>query len=161
MAAQLMRMAADSDDPVQVQQAHFAIGNTVSGGEFADAKSHLELAIGLHRTSLPCPSHVTDFGEDVRITAGAYLSWVHDFLGQPEQAITVSTETVALARRARHPFSLAYALTFAALLNCRLRQPEQALFAGRRIRRLAESPWLPSLEIGAGVAAGWARAQAR
>ena len=159
MATQLMRMAADSDDPVQVQQAHFAIGNTrFWRGEFADAKSHLELAIGLHRTSFHA-RHVTDFGEDVRITAGAYLSWVHDFLGQPEQAITVSTETVALARRARHPFSLAYALTFAALLNCRLRQPERALLLAGESRRLAECHGFHLWEIGAGVAAGWARAQ--
>lgn len=159
MATQLMRMAAASNDPVQVQQAHFAIGNTrFWRGEFADAKLHLEAAIGLHRPSFHA-RHITDFGEDVRITAGAYLSWVHDFLGQPEQAATASAETVALARRARHPFSLSYALTFAALLNCRLRQPDRALLLAEETRRLAESHGFHLWQIGAGVAAGWARAQ--
>ena len=43
-------------------------------------------------------------------------------------------ERVALARELGHPYSLAYALTFSAILHCRLRQPTQALeLAAERI----------------------------
>jgi predicted ATPase len=46
-------------------------------------------------------------------------------LGNPDQALTKSHEAVNLARELSHPFSLAYALDFAALLH-RLRREEQA-----------------------------------
>lgn len=159
LARQLQRMAEEGDDPVHVQQACFALGNTQFWrGEFAEAKGHLETAITMHRATYHA-RHVADFGEDVRITAGAYLGWVLDFLGQPEPARRASAEAVALARRARHPFSLAYALTFAALLQCHLRRPDEALLLAEETRRLAESHGFHLWRIGAGIAAGWARVQ--
>lgn len=157
LAQQLLRMAERSDDPVQLQQAHFAVGNTQFWrGEFTEARSHLEKAIGMHRASYHA-RHVADFGEDVRITAGAYLAWTLDFLGQPDMALTVSAESVALARRAKHPFSQAYALTFAALLNCRAGRPDEARLIAEETRRIADSHGFHLWRIGASIAAGWAR----
>jgi hypothetical protein len=63
------------------------------------------------------------FGEDAGVTSAAYLSWVLWFLGFPDQALSVSAQSVLLARQLGHPFSLAYALTFATILHCRLRWP--------------------------------------
>ena len=159
LARQLLRMAEEGEDPVHVQQAHFALGNTQFWrGEFTDAKGHLETVIDMHHAAYHA-RHVADFGEDVRITSGAYLGWVLDSLGQSEPARRASAEAVALARRAHHPFSLAYALTFAALLQCRLRRPEEALLLAEETRRLAESHGFHLWRIGAGIAAGWARVQ--
>lgn len=159
LAMQLLRMAEHTNEPVQLQQAHFAVGNTrFWRGSFVEAKQHLETAISMHRTAYHA-RHIADFGEDVRITAGAYLGWVLESLGKFDAALKASSEAVALARRARHPFSLAYALTFAALLQCRLRRPQEALLLADETRRIAENHGFQLWRIGAGIASGWARAQ--
>lgn len=159
LARQLLKIAEGGSDPIHVQQAYFALGNTrFWRGEFEEAKSLLETAITMHRATFHA-RHVADFGEDVRITAGAYMGWVLESLGQPVPARQASAEAVALARRARHPFSLAYALTFAALLQCRLRRPEEALLLAEETLRLAESHGFHLWRIGASIARGWAHAQ--
>lgn len=159
LARKLLRMAQEGDDPVHVQQACFALGNTCYWrGEFTEAKALLENAIARHR-AIYHARHVADFGEDVRVTAGAYLGWVLDALGQQEAARKSCAEAVALARRARHPFSLAYALTFAALLHCRQRRPEEARLLAEETYRLAENHDFHLWRIGARLAKGWAQAQ--
>lgn len=159
LAQQLLRMARGSEDPVQTQQAHFAIGNTLFWqGRFGEAREHLEQAIAMHRPGRHA-QHIADFGEDVRITAGAYLAWALDMLGSAAEARQECAEALALARRNRHPFSLAYALTFAALLHCRQRQPEEALLLAAETARLAEHHGFHLWRVGAEVARGWASVQ--
>lgn len=159
LAQQLMRIADRTRDPVHLQQARFALGNTQFWrGYFDESIEHLEAAIGMHRAAYHA-RHVADFGEDVRITAGAYLGWVRESLGYSEAARQASTEAVALARRLHHPFSLGYALTFSALLLCRQRRPQEALQVVAETARLAETHGFHLWRIGAGIASGWARAQ--
>lgn len=158
LAQQLLPMAESSGDPVQLQQARFALGNTLFWrGEFTEARQHLEQALKLYQPGHH-PRHVGEFGENLYVTAGAYLSWVLQFLGETEQAATISAATLELARQLQHPFSLAYALTFAAILNCRLQQPEQALVLASETQAIAERFDFQLWQIGARVARGWALA---
>ncbi|MBZ0105730.1 MAG: AAA family ATPase [Sulfuricella denitrificans] len=158
LAQQLLNMAQRGSDPVQIQQGHFSMGNTLFWqGRFEAARDHLERALALYQ---PCyhESHVTQFGEDVDVTSGSYLSWVQWFLGEPEQARRTSTETLARARQSGHPFSLAYALTFAAILHCRLRQAGEALALAEETLALADSHGFQLWQIGGSLARGWALA---
>ncbi|MDP1734110.1 MAG: AAA family ATPase [Sulfuritalea sp.] len=156
LAQQLLRMAGKSDDPVQSQQGHFAVADTLYWqGEFAAAREHLERIGTLYQTSHH-ESHVAEFGEDAGVTSGSYRSWVLWFLGFPDQARKASAQTLALARQLGHPFSLAYALTFASILHCRLRRPEEALALAQETLSLANNHGFPLWQIGATLSRGWA-----
>lgn len=156
LARQLLRMADRSGNQVQEQQGHFAVADTLYWqGEFAEARKHLERVGALYRP-VHHESHVAEFGEDAGITSGSYLSWVLWFLGFPDQARQVSAQTLALARQLGHPFSLAYALTFAAILHCRLRLPKQALALAQETLSLADNHGFPLWQIGASLSRGWA-----
>jgi DNA-binding SARP family transcriptional activator len=158
LAQQLLRMAGKSGDPVQDQQGHFAVADTLYWqGEFASARQHLERA-GMRYLPVHHKSHVAEFGEDAGITGGSYLSWVLWFLGFPDQARKTSEQTLALARQLEHPFSLAYALTFASILHCRLRRPEEALVLAKETLSLANDHGFPLWQIGATLSHGWALA---
>jgi DNA-binding SARP family transcriptional activator/predicted ATPase len=158
LAQQLLRMASQSGDPVQAQQAHFAVADTLYWqGEFAAAREHLERVMALYQPAHH-ESHVAGFGEDAGVTSGSYTSWVLWFLGFPDQARQASAQTLALARQLGHPFSLAYALTFATILHCRLRQPEEALALAQETLSLASKHGFPLWQIGATLARGWALA---
>ncbi len=158
LAQQLLRMASQSGDPVQDQQGHFAVADTLYWqGEFAAAREHLEYVRTLCK-SAHHESHVAKFGEDAGVTSGSYISWVLWFLGFPDQARKASVQTLVLARQLGHPYSLAYALTFAAILHCRLRQPEEALALAQETLNLADNHDFPLWQVGATLSRGWALA---
>lgn len=158
LAQQLLRMAEQSGDAIHLQQAHFALGNTLFWqGKFLFAREHLDTALASYRPAHRA-RHLADFGEDLRVTAGSYLSWTLEFLGSPESAERVSTETLATARRLKHPFSLGYALTFGALLQCRLQQPKRARALAAEAIRLADGHGFHLWGIGGRVARGWVNA---
>lgn len=137
------------------QQGHFAVGNTLYWqGEFVTARKNIEYALRLYHPSHH-ERHVTAFGEDGGVTAGSYHSWILWFLGFPEQAQRASTQALALARQLGHPYSIAYALTFAALLRCRLRQPEEAAALAQETLELADRHGFPLWQIGANISLGW------
>lgn len=161
LARQLLRMASQSSDPVQDQQAHFAVADTLYWqGEFATAREHLQRVMMTYQPAHHT-SHVAEFGEDAGITSGSYLSWVLWFQGFPDQARDASAQALALARQLGHPFSLAYALTFATILHCRLRQPEDALAVAQEALSLASDHGFPLWQIGATLSRGWALAMQR
>jgi DNA-binding SARP family transcriptional activator len=155
LAEQLLRMATQSGDPVQMQQSHFAVADTrYWQGEFAVARKHLEQVRAGYKP-VHHASHLAGFGEDAGVTSAAYLSWVLWFLGFPDQARRVSVQSVVLARQLDHPFSLAYALTFATILRCRLQEPGEALVLAQETQLLADIHGFPLWQIGARLARGW------
>jgi DNA-binding SARP family transcriptional activator/predicted ATPase len=154
---QLLRIASQSGNEIHLQQAHFAAGNAFFWrGEFTAARQHLEAAAGAC-TSAHHKTHIVEFGEDCGVAAGAYASWTLWMLGLPDLARRRSAETVALARRLDHRFSLGYALTFAAILHCRLRQPEAAIELASEDLALANAHGFPLWQIGAKIALAWAQ----
>lgn len=158
LAEQLLEMAVRSGDTVQIQQAQFAVADTLYWqGEFTAAHEHLQRVAVLYRPEQHA-AHVASFGEDAGVTSGSYLSWVLWMLGRPDQARRVSAQTLSLARQLGHPFSLAYAQTFAAILHCRLRQPEAALRLAREALDLANSHGFSLWQVGATLTRGWALA---
>ncbi len=155
LAHQLLRMGRASHDPVQIQQGHFATGNILFWqGEFISAREHLEQAMALYQPEHH-QQHISQFGENVRVTSGAYLSWTLWFLGCPDLALQTGEETLALARQLKHPFSLGYALTFISLLQRRLRLPKATLTAAEETQALAIAQGFPLWQAGADLMLGW------
>jgi DNA-binding SARP family transcriptional activator/predicted ATPase len=158
LAHQLQRMASRSGDPLRDQQGHFAVADTLYWqGEFVAAREHLE-RVGMLYQPDQHETHVAEFGEDPGVTSGSYLSWTLWFIGYPDQARAASAQTLALARRLGHPFSLAYALAFASILHCRLRQPTEALALAQETLSLANGHGFSLWQIGATLSRGWALA---
>lgn len=159
LAEQLRHMADASGDPLHDQQANFALGNIhFWQGEFAAARQRLDAVLAAYRPEHHA-RHVALFGEDAGVTAGAYLSWVLWFLGQPDDARRASAASLALARRLKQPMSQAYALIFAALLHCRLGEADAVLPLAREALDLAGRHGFTLWRIGAGFTRGWAQVQ--
>lgn len=158
LAQQLLRMASQSGESVQGQQGHFAVADTLYWqGEFVAAHGHLLSVRALYQPAHH-ESHIAGFGEDAGVTSGSYLSWILWFLGFPDQARQASAQTLALARQLGHSYSLAYALTFASILHCRMRQPEGALALAQETLSLAIHHGFSLWQVGATLARGWALA---
>ena len=159
LAVLLLCRAESGNDPIQLQQAHFALANTLFWqGDFIRARDHLNLLEASCRPEHH-EAHVAGFGEDAQITGGSYHSWVLWFLGLPDQALEKSAQTLKYARKRKHPFSLAYALTFAALLQCRMRRPEEALVLADELLGLSRRHHFPLWEVGGELARGWSMVQ--
>ena len=113
---QLLALAQSVGDPQLLVVAHQALGTTLYFmGEFVEARSHLEEGIALydrrqHRT------RAVLYGQDPAVVCLSTLARTLWALGYPEQALKRLSESVALARDLAHPFSLAFALYFAAVV---------------------------------------------
>lgn len=106
--------------------AHNAMGGTLLWlGEPASAREHLERGLS-HHADHQHSSYVLHDTTDPEVACLANLAWSFWFLGYPDRALRRSEEALALAQRLAHPYSLGYALTFAAVLHCFARDFRQA-----------------------------------
>ncbi len=153
----LLSMATQGRDPVQLQQAHFALGNTQFWqGRFVKSRHHLQQAV-LGYASGQHDTHIACFGENGGVSSRSYLSWTLWFMGYPDQARLLSEQALCLAEEVNHPFSLAYGLTFAMVLHRHLREPVKTLELADRVLALARTHDFPLWEAGARLKRGWAR----
>jgi DNA-binding SARP family transcriptional activator len=159
LAQQLQRVAQRHGDPIHIQQASFAQGVThFRQGRLQDAYSQFQCVQGLYAPAQHA-SHVARFGEDVGVTNGSHLSGVLWLMGYAEQSLHTSAQTVAYARQLEHPYSLAYALTYAMLLHCNWRQPAACLALAEETLALAQQHGFALWQMGATLLRGWAMAQ--
>lgn len=126
LAEKMLRIASAGGDPLQRQQAHYALGNVLFWqGEFEAARTHCAQAMALYEDDHHA-GHVAHYGENAYVTSGSHLALAEWFLGYPERARRTSERVLAVARDRRHPFSLAYARSLAAILYRWKRQTSDA-----------------------------------
>jgi len=159
LAEQLLSLAQSVQDPALLLQAHFALGDTlIWRGEFASARFHLEQTIALYDPQQHQP-HALLYGQDPGVATRGYAAAALWHLGYPDQALKRIHEALTLAHKRAHPYSLAFALTFAAVLY-QLRREERACQerAEATIVLCTEQGfphWLPIVT----AVQGWARAK--
>ena len=113
---QLLALAQTVQDPQFLLVAHQALGTTSYFlGEFAHARGHLEEGVtlcksGRHR------SQAVLYGQDPGVICLATLARTLWTLGYPDDALERLHESLTLARDLSHPFTLAFALYFAAVV---------------------------------------------
>jgi predicted ATPase len=128
-------------------------------GELAASREQMEQALPSGR-GLPHPALALFAGPDIGVFCRVYLSQLLllQQLGSPEEAVAASDEAIALARELAHPFSLAIALDYGAMLNVFRQQGRLALArvteASEVCRRHGFAYYLAFAEI----LAGWATA---
>ena len=108
LAAQLLATAQEFDVEPLLLGAQLELGATaLYEGEIQTAQSHLEQCLShYHRYTPPETGYMVDPG----VVSGSLLAQTLWLLGYPDQALAQGENTLGLARRLAHPFSLAYIL---------------------------------------------------
>jgi predicted ATPase len=122
LAEQCLSLAQGVHDPALLLVAHHALGGTLYHlGELTPGRAHLEQGLALYDRQQH--HHLAfRYGMDVGVWCRSYLAWPLWQLGYPDQALTRNNEAITLAQELSHPFSLAAALDYAAMLHCYRRE---------------------------------------
>jgi tetratricopeptide (TPR) repeat protein len=117
VAEELRRLGENANDSRILLWAHHALGsNSCWLGEFSSALDHERHSLTIY-DSRHYRSYILEYGQDPRIgslSIAALVSWI---LGYPDQALSKTRETRTLARELSHPWSIGFALFFAAFVH--------------------------------------------
>ncbi len=117
LGEQCLLLAQSAQDLTLLLEAHHALGVTLSGlGEFIPALEHLEQAIALYDPQQH-RSLAFLYGQDPKVVCRSQSAWVLWFLSYPDQALKRNHEAITLAQKLFHPYSLAAALDFGAMVH--------------------------------------------
>ncbi len=146
----LLAVAQKTQDSGLSIVGSFALGATLYyRGESAAARVHLERGVGTYQPEAHSSlrfQYLFDPGVGCRRLLAVVL-WL---LGHPDRSLRHSSEALALARTQRHPYGLAAALLFAAVLH-------QYRKEAGLVRRHAEAAMAISGEYGFPYWSHWAR----
>ena len=155
----LLRLALPQHDPALLLMAHYGSGSPLAYlGELSQAREHWEEGLVLYN---PQQHHALAFryGLDPGVACHALGArstlWP---LGYPEQALRSSQEALTLAGEVAHPFSLALALIFAALVHQLRREEQLAQERAEAVIALATEQGFAQLLAQGTVLWGWALA---
>jgi predicted ATPase len=113
----LLRLAQRAHDPALAVVAHYALGVTwLCLGALPAARQHLEEGIARY-TPDQRRAPVFRMGGDPGVTSRLYATMTLWCLGYPEQALARLHEALALAHELSHPYSLAFARCYAAIVS--------------------------------------------
>ena len=113
LAEQILRLAQRQADPLLLVPAQRVVGATLWFlGEFALAQPHIEQGLALYDPQQHS-TYVQLYGQDEGVACLVHAGCLLWFLGYPDQEIQRSREAISLAQKLAHPFSVAYALSFA------------------------------------------------
>ena len=113
----LLRLAQRAHDPALAVIAHYALGCTwLWLGALPAARQHLEEGIARY-TPDQRRALVFRIGHDPGVGCRAYAARTLWLLGYPAQALARLHEALALAHELSHPFSLAFARCWAAIVS--------------------------------------------
>jgi predicted ATPase len=117
LGEELLDLAGRSQERTFQIEAHHAAGcNMYHLGNFAAARHHFERSIALDAAERHS-AHIQLYGSDLGVFCRAYLAHALWQLGFPDGALALAREAQALADRLAHPFSVALAMAYAAMLH--------------------------------------------
>jgi predicted ATPase len=112
---QRLSLAQRLRNPALLAQAHLAYGHGLLAlGEMASARAHLEQGVALYN---PEQHHSLVFGGGLDPSGRDHAALVLWLLGYPDQAMESLHNVLTAVQKRPHPFSLAVALLFAAVLH--------------------------------------------
>jgi TOMM system kinase/cyclase fusion protein len=124
LSEELLTLAQHLQDPVYLQEVHFTLGSTLLYlGEFPLSREQWEQSLALYDPQQH-HAHAVLFGWDLGVFGRAQVPHALWSLGYPDQALVMSREALTLAQELSHPFSLAVALDYAAMLHQFRREPQ-------------------------------------
>jgi tetratricopeptide (TPR) repeat protein len=133
LVTEVIDLARRSGDPARLAEAHFFAGTAnYHLGAFQTARDWFEqsMAAGEYRGRY----HSEVYGINMGVFCRAYVSHCDWHLGYPDRALQTAEAGLTLAREASHPFSIALALNYLAMLHEFRREPEAAVSAAEEAR---------------------------
>ena len=156
---QLLGFAERDQDSLLLVEAHYVLGVTCFWqGAFAASRMHLEQAVA-HYDRQHSYTHTALYSQDPKVICLCRLAFDLLCLGYPDQAMRTEQAALALARQLSHPFSLAYALYWDAMLQNHRRAPRETQGPAEAIIALCREHRLDFWLQLAIVLQGWARAE--
>jgi class 3 adenylate cyclase/DNA-binding winged helix-turn-helix (wHTH) protein/predicted ATPase len=150
---QCLSLAQGSHDLARIAEIQPLLGLIVFLlGEFVPALAGLEQGIALYNRQQP--RFWIDKGVG-SLSAAAWTLWV---LGYPDQALRRSLEAIALAQDVAHPFSLGFALFFAAQLHQHRREVQATQARAEAAITLSRAQGFPTWLANGTILQGWALA---
>jgi predicted ATPase/class 3 adenylate cyclase len=134
---EVVDLARRIGDPAMLVEAyHFAGAPTFHLGKFQAARDwhQQSLEVGDYRGRF----HSEIYGINMGVFCRAYIGHCDWHLGYPDRALQIAEEGLALARDVAHPFSMAIALDYLAMLHQFRREPEAALRIAEEARTLCK-----------------------
>jgi predicted ATPase len=124
----LLRMAEpEGDDGLRLQAHHSAWSTWCWAGDPAKTREHADAGRRLYDPEKHASHRLVYGGHDPGACAGYVGGMAEWLLGYPEKALTSTADSLVLAERIAHPFTLSIALTLSSVLYLNRREPERAL----------------------------------
>jgi predicted ATPase/DNA-binding winged helix-turn-helix (wHTH) protein len=158
LGEQLLCLAQSQPEPALLMLAHHMLGQVFFfRGRPVLAHTHHTQALALYN---PQAHRVLALRYGVDLGAGShdYLARELWLLGYPDQALQHSQAALTLAQEVSHPYSLAFALTFSALLHQFCREASAAYEQAAAATTLATEQGFALWATYGTVLHGWARA---
>ncbi len=156
LAEQFLSLAQTPQYSAFLVDAHQELGVTLFHvGELAASKAHLEQAIAIYDPQQPRSAAIVYAPGVFCLSHAAWDLWL---LGCPDQALKRSQEALILAEELSHPFSIVFALHFAAVLHQFRQETQVTKERSEAAIALATKHRLPFWLAGATILQGWALA---
>jgi predicted ATPase len=160
LGEQLLSLAQAAQAPLLFVVAHYTLGFTwFCRGAMTQAQSHLEASAALYDSHQHRSYAFLYGGQDPGVACRSYRAWALWLLGYPDQALQGMQNALALAHELSHPFSLVYALTYAARVHQLRREGPEAQAQTEAAMALATAQRFAQWLAQATILRGWALAE--
>jgi predicted ATPase len=117
LAEQYLSLAQQTNDPAVLLEVCMILGSILLWrGDLNGGRTYLEQGLTLYDRQHH-HAHALVYGQDPGVVCHANMSYVLWLLGYPDQAFEKCRQAYALAQEVSHPYSLGYALDWAAMLH--------------------------------------------
>jgi hypothetical protein len=138
-AAELLASPGRAGDAGLSMAANVAAGATsFYCGQFERARAHFEAGLTFHDPEVTA-AQVLTYGQDLEAVSLGYLGWVEAIEGRLDRAVAYADRGLESARRAGHPFSVAFALMLCGMVWQLRREPAATARFGEELLALARS----------------------
>src|SRR5215831_14926578 len=157
LAQEFLDLAMQEDESALRGAGHFLLASSnFHLGQFETARCHVEESLRTYAG--PSKSVLALFaGPDIGVFCRSYLAHILWMLGQGERAVTTAQEAIVAARDVGHPFSMAIALDYAAMLHVFARESKAALARAKEAVALCGKYDFEYYLAIAEILAGWAQ----
>ena len=156
LGEQLLRLAERAGDAALLLEAHYSLGAALFWtGDFGRAHEHFERVHELYDRQQH-RSHAYLYGNDPGVVGYSYTAWTLWYLGYPDRSLERMTEGLALAHELHHPFTLAFAFTYATVLHYFRREEQATLEWAERTVALSNEHGFPFWSTMGLMLRGWA-----
>jgi class 3 adenylate cyclase/predicted ATPase len=159
LGEELLTLAQHTHDPVMLVTARCALGATLFPlGAVATAHAHFTQALALYDPHQHLGSEFR-YTLDAGVVCHSYAAWTFWALGYPDQGLAQRQHAVTLAQQLAHPFSLGFALNWAARFHQFRREESAAQQCADASLHLATEQGFPLYAARGAIVRGWALVQ--